>query len=101
VQQALDARPLAAALATRLTPAAGVGKKTAGALPGVLTVLGPLRGKPGAARAGRAPRARDSGSRSGRRSIGEGRSRLRKALYMAARTAVRVDRRLQQFYQRL
>lgn len=101
VEQALQAMPQAAALAKRLTQAAGVGKKTAWALTAELTELGTLTGKQAAALAGLAPRARDSGSRSGRRSIGGGRSHLRKALYMAARTAVRVDRRLKQFYERL
>lgn len=101
VQQALEAMPQTAALAKRLRQAAGVGKKTAWALTAELSELGTLTGKQAAALAGLAPRARDSGSHSGRRSIGGGRQRLRKALYMAARTAVRVDRRLKQFYVRL
>lgn len=101
VEQALEAMPQAAALAKQLKQAAGVGQKTAWALTAELTELGTLTGKQAAALAGLAPRARDSGSRSGRRSIGGGRQRLRKALYMAARTAVRVDRRLKLFYERL
>jgi transposase len=84
-------KPQAAALAKRLRQAASVRPKTAWA----------LTGKQAAALVGLAPRARDSGSHSGRRSIGGGRQRLRQALYMAARTAVRADRRLKQFYERL
>jgi transposase len=101
VQAALEAMPQAAALAKRLRQAAGVGPKTAWALTAELSELGTLTGKQAAALAGLAPRARDSGAHSGRRSIGGGRQRLRQALHMAARTAVRVDRRLKLFYERL
>lgn len=60
-----------------------------------------MSGKQAAALAGLAPRARDSGPSPGRRAIGGGRGRWRKALYRAARAAVRVDRRLRDFYLRL
>jgi transposase len=101
VETALAALPEAAALAARLQQAAGVGRKTAWALTAELPELGQVTGKQAAALAGLAPRARDSGAHSGRRSIGGGREAVRTALYMAARSAVRVDRRLKAFYERL
>ncbi len=101
VGQALEALPEAARLAKRLQQAAGVGKKTAWALTAELPELGRLTGKQAASLAGLAPRARDSGTYSGKRSIGAGRPALRRALYLAALSAVRTDQRLRAFYQRL
>jgi transposase len=101
VVAALAKLPAVAAQAERLQQAAGVGPKTAWALTAELPELGTLTGGQAAALAGLAPRARDSGSHRGRRWIGGGRGRLRTALYMAARTAVRVDSRLRAFYLRL
>lgn len=54
-----------------------------------------------AALAGLAPHARESGQWRGRRSIGGGRSAVRRALYMAALVAARSNRILKAFYQRL
>lgn len=101
VATALAALPQRAAQAGRLQQAAGVGPKTAWALTAELPELGAVTGKQAAALAGLAPRARDSGASRGRRTIGGGRRHLRKALYMAARAAVRTDRRLRDFYERL
>jgi transposase len=101
VRQALEALPEAARLAKRLQQAGGVGKKTAWALTAELPELGRLTGKQAASLAGLAPRARDSGTYSGKRSIGAGRPALRRALYLAALSAVRTDQRLRDFYQRL
>ena len=101
VRQALEALPEAAQLAKRLQQAGGVGKKTAWALTAELPELGRLTGKQAASLAGLAPRARDSGTYSGKRSIGAGRPALRRALYLAALSAVRTDQRLRAFYQRL
>ena len=101
VEAALEALPETHELARRLQQAAGVGPKTAWVLTAEMPELGTLTGKQAAALAGLAPRARDSGERSGRRSIGGGRERVRTALYLAARAAVRVDRRLRDFYERL
>lgn len=101
VHRALAAMPETAELVRRLQQAAGVGPKTAWALTAELPELGTLTGKEAAALAGLAPYARDSGASSGRRSIAGGRERVRTALYLAARAAVRVDRRLKAFYERL
>ncbi len=76
VRQALEALPEAAQLAKRLQQAGGVGKKTAWALTAELPELGRLTGKQAASLAGLAPRARDSGTYSGKRSIGAGRPAL-------------------------
>lgn len=101
VEAALEALPETAAQARRLRTAPGVGPKTAWALTAHLPELGSLNGKQAAALAGLAPRARDSGAWSGRRSIGGGRAPLRRALYLAAWSAVRCDPRLGAFYRRL
>lgn len=79
----------------------GVGPQTARTLIGMLPELGQLTGKPITALAGLAPRARDSGTMRGVRTIGGGRAAVRTALYMAALSAVRYNPRLRTFYQRL
>ena len=101
VQAALEALPETAAQADLLRSAPGVGTKTAWALTAYLPELGSLSGKQAAALAGLAPRARDSGAYRGRRTIGGGRAPLRRALYLAAWTAVRCDPKLRSFYHRL
>ena len=63
--------------------------------------LGRINDKQAAALVGVAPYADDSGKSHGRRRIRGGRSRLRRMFYMAARTAVRVDAGLREFYQGL
>ncbi|WP_375332135.1 transposase [Candidatus Tisiphia endosymbiont of Temnostethus pusillus] len=50
---------------------------------------------------GLAPFARESGSYKGRRSIFAGRGNLRRVLYMAAVAALRCNKRLRNFYDRL
>jgi transposase len=79
----------------------GVGPQTARTLLGALPELGRLTGKQVAALAGLAPRARDSGTTRGARTIGGGRSAVRTALYMAAPSAVRHNPALRAFYRRL
>ena len=54
-----------------------------------------------AALAGLAPYNDDSGARRGQRHIRGGRVRVRRVLYMAALSAIRHNRILQTFYQRL
>jgi transposase len=63
--------------------------------------LGTLNQQTAAALAGVAPYNRDSGTQKGQRSISGGRRPVRCALYMAALSAVRHDRILKEFYQRL
>jgi transposase len=79
----------------------GVGPQTSAMLLGSLPELGSLKGKQVAALAGLAPRARDSGTVKGARTIFGGRAELRRALYMAAVSAMRCNPELRTFYARL
>jgi transposase len=79
----------------------GVGDQTSRTLLGRLPELGRLTGKRVAALAGLAPRARDSGTKKGERSIFGGRKEVRTALYMAALSAVRHNPPLRAVYARL
>lgn len=79
----------------------GVGPQTARTLLAELPELGRLSRHEIAKLAGVAPLARDSGKRRGSRSIWGGRAVVRRALYMAALTAVRHNPVLRTFYARL
>jgi transposase len=63
--------------------------------------LGAIEHKCAARRAGRAPIARDSGQRSGRRCIRGRRAHLRQALYLPALVAVRFNAAMMAKYQAL
>lgn len=84
-----------------LRPIPGVGGQTSRALRGHLPELGTLTGKQIAALAGLAPRARDSGTTRGARSIFGGRKGVRTSLYMAALSASRYNPPLRAMYRRL
>ncbi len=101
VEQALRELPGERERAAQLRTAPGVGPKTAWALVAELPELGQLTGKEVGAITGLAPVARESGKYRGRRAIAGGRGRVRKALYMAARAAVRCDPHMAAFRQRL
>ncbi len=79
----------------------GIGPVTAAALLGCLPELGRLDSRQAAALAGTAPFARDSGAKKGVRRIRGGRFRPRRALYMAALTAVRFNKDMSELYDRL
>lgn len=87
--------------AARLMQLQGVGKTTASGILAVLPELGTLSRGQVAAMAGLAPRNRDSGAYSGRRTIGGGRSQVRRVLYMAALSASRMNPKLKPLYDRL
>jgi transposase len=87
-----------AAEAERLTSAPGVGPVTALTLTAHMPELGRRSPKQIASLAGLAPFNNDSGTRHGRRMIRGGRSRVRKALYMAALGAIRASARFRTFY---
>lgn len=89
------------AQATVLTSYAGVGARTACLLLAEMPELGQLNVRQCAALAGLAPYTRQSGQWTGKASIRGGRAPVRKALYMAALTAIRHPSPLQTFYQRL
>jgi transposase len=79
----------------------GIGKQTSRVLVGLLPELGQLSAKQVASLAGLAPRARDSGTMRGTRTIFGGRADVRTALYMAALSSVRFNPILRIFYRRL
>jgi transposase len=87
--------------ASRLQAIPGVGPVIAATVLAEMPELGTLNQKTVAALAGVAPYNRDSGTQKGLRSISGGRRFVRCALYMAALSAVRHDRILKEFYQRL
>jgi len=79
----------------------GVGAQTSAILIGSLPELGHLDNRQIAKLVGLAPMARDSGSKSGTRSIRGGRHRVRMALYMASISALRSNPKVKDFYKRL
>jgi transposase len=79
----------------------GIGPVNACTLLARLPELGRLNRKKIAALAGLAPVNRDSGRYRGRRTIFGGRADVRAALYMAALTAIRHNRVIKAFYERL
>lgn len=87
--------------AEQLTAQKGVGKQTVTVLLAQLPELGTLSRQQVAALAGLAPYARESGKWNGKRTIYGGRSEIRKAMYMAARTAARWCPVISQFYKSL
>lgn len=85
----------------RLTTVPGVGPVTSLVLLAELPELGTLTPKQIASLAGLAPFNRDSGTLSGRRMIWGGRAAVRRALYMAAVSAIRCNAPIREFFQRL
>ena len=79
----------------------GVGANTRAWLIAALPELGQLNRRQIAALVGLAPMAHESGTYKGRRRIYGGRSAVRTALFLATLSAVRHDRRMKDFYQRL
>jgi transposase len=97
----LKTQPELSEPARLLRSAPGIGPVACMQLIAQMPELGHLGPKQVAALAGLAPLNVDSGAYRGKRAIGGGRKRLRDALYMAALNAVRRDRLLADFYQRL
>jgi len=85
----------------RLVAVQGVGPTTAAALLAALPELGACSKNQVAALAGLAPFNRDSGAWRGQRSIRGGRLDVRRALFMAALCATRINPVLKPLYQRL
>lgn len=84
-----------------LTSLPGIGAATAAVLVAHLPELGSLDPKRAASLAGLAPHPRDSGNSTRPRFVHGGRSRLRRAFYMVALTALRMEGPFKQFHQRL
>lgn len=87
--------------AKRLQAIPGVGPVVAATVLAQMPELGQLNPQTAAALAGVAPYCDDSGPQKGPRHIAGGRRAVRTALYMATMSAVRHDRILKDFYQRL
>jgi len=79
----------------------GIGPATSAMLLAELPELGKISAKEVAALVGLAPYAADSGRHRGQRRIRGGRRQVRKSLYMATIAAIRCNRTINQFYQRL
>lgn len=91
-----DAR--ASDLMVRMTGVKGVGELTACVVIALVPELGTLGSKRVASLAGLAPHPDDSGKQSNPRHIREGRSDLRRHLYMPALAAIRHNKILRDFY---
>jgi transposase len=89
------------AKAQRLDALPGVGAVVAATVLAEMPELGRLTGAEAAALAGLAPYNDDSGDHTGTRHIAGGRAAVRAVLYMAALSAVRHDKILKAFYERL
>lgn len=95
-----DNQPLAEKQAI-LCAIKGLGLTTAHNLLAALPELGELSGKQISALAGLAPHPHDSGTRSGYRKTGKGRSEVRRILFMATLAATRFNPVIKAFYKRL
>lgn len=101
LQQKIKDHPSFQQLDERLQSVPGIGPTTAATLLAELPELGQISAKEIAALVGLAPYAADSGRHRGQRRIIGGRRQVRKSLYMATIAAIRCNRTINQFYQRL
>ena len=101
IKKQVAADPILQAKVTLLSKVQGVGSLTAATVVALVPELGQLSRCQAAAMAGLAPINRDSGCFQGKRMIGGGRPKVRRALYMAALVASRHNPILRDFYQRL
>ena len=101
ITELIAADPIMQQRSHRLQQVKGVGAVTAAILLADMPELGSLRDETAAALAGVAPYNDDSGPIRGIRRIRGGRASVRRALYMAALSALRHDPVFQRFYQRL
>lgn len=101
LKQQIKKSPVWRARENLLRSVPSIGPTTAAVLVALLPELGHLTRRKIAALVGIAPYNDDSGSRTGQRHIRGGRSPVRRALYMAAITAIRCNPAIKPFYQRL
>lgn len=90
-----------ATLAAQLAAVPGIGPVTTASLIACLPELGHLDGRTIAALVGVAPYNRDSGQRSGPRQISGGRAAVRRVLYMATLSVIRLQPDFKARYERL
>lgn len=98
---AIAGNPQTKKLAELLQTIYGIGPATAAALIADLPELGLLSAKEIAALVGLAPHTNQSGKTKGREPTGHGRPGVRRALFNAARAAIRHDSPFRDFYNRL
>jgi transposase len=101
IKTLIDHEQELSAKAAALQTATGVGTQTACSLLAHLPELGTLSRQAAAAIAGLAPHPQESGKWVGKRRIYGGRKAVRKALYMAAKSAAQHCPHLAPFYQKL
>jgi transposase len=97
----VEADATLSAIRKNLMTAKGVGPEVALILICDLPELGKLNREQISHLVGVAPQTKDSGKKSGYRSISHGRFYVRKAIYMAALVATRTNPRMQKIYKRL
>jgi transposase len=101
LKELLESDPELKERAMALDEIEGVGLRTALVMLSHMPELGQLNRQEVAALAGLAPWTRDSGKLKGVRCIGGGRPEVRVALYMCSLSAIRHNRLLREFYERL
>jgi transposase len=101
LEETVQADPATQAKAAVLRTISGIGPVVATTLVGLLPELGTLSRRQIAALAGVAPLNRDSGTRSGSRTIWGGRASVRSMLYMAVVSGIAHNPLLKPFYPRL
>ena len=101
IAELIAADPDAEGLSCLLQSVHGIGPVTAASLIADLPELGHLSAKEIAALVGLAPHTRQSGKTRYRERIGHGRPAVRRALFNAARAAIRHPSALKTFYDRL
>lgn len=101
IAELLQADPLWRALDQAFREIKGIADRTVARVMAEMPEIGTISNKAVAKLAGLAPMAKDSGKRSGRRSIRGGRSHLRSILVVVAGVACRHDPDLKAFHQRL
>jgi transposase len=101
IAQTIDADGALRAKSTVVRTENGIGAQTAAVLLAQLPELGTVNRQRISALAGLAPYDQSSGTWQGRRAVSGGRSRVRRALYMAALTAVRCNPHFKDIFCRL
>jgi transposase len=101
IEAALDAHPPMREAAQTLRAIAGIGPTTAATLLALMPELGHLNRRQAAALAGLAPHPRQSGTLDAYRRTRGGRPHVKRAMFMAALSAVRYNKPLTAFYGRL
>lgn len=101
IDQHIQADEKLAVKAAAMTAVKGVGPQTANTLLACLPELGTLNRQQAAALVGVAPHPRESGAWRGKRRVFGGRAAVRRALYLAAKSAARFCPVMSIFYQRL